>query len=516
MTDVPKVTVGGLSRGIHPVLFGVYPVLFLWSQNVGEVGPADVSDVLGFAFLAAGALMLLAWLAFQDRARGALFITPAILAFLLWGHVARLGIVFETEQAAVLALMAIALVAALKLPDRWVARLDLGLGALAVALTVISLATILPTEVEEATTPRTVVAAGRTLPTTTAAPKRDVYWLIFDRYGSDRSFQIGYDTKNPLTPWLKDHGFDVLADSHANYVGTALSLSTTLNMTPLAELTKGVPETSNSYEPVYRALQGSLTVRQFQALGYRYLHLGSWWNPTRTDSAADRNFNADGVSDFTSAVAESSIVPVLSEAFVPEELPPTEPAKHLKHNTFALNKLDALPLEGGPKFVFGHILLPHPPYVFDANGAYIESPQRAGISETQAWEGQLEYTNRRLESFLEELLSKPESERPIIILQADEGPWPDAYGRDKYGFNWAAASEDELEMKFGILNAWYVPGGTGALGLRQDQTAINTFPTLFDRYFGLDYPTLPDRVFASTWGRPYASLEITDRLPRLK
>ena len=71
-------------------------------------------------------------------------------------------------------------------------------------------------------------------------------------------------------------------------------------------------------------------------------------------------------------------------------------------------------------------------------------------------------------------------------------------------------------MKFGIINAWYVPGGTEELGLREDQTAINTFPTLFDKYFGLDYPTQPDRVFASSWGRPYASIEITDRLERLR
>jgi hypothetical protein len=272
-----------------------------------------------------------------------------------------------------------------------------------------------------------------------------------------------------------------------------------------------VPQTSNSYQPVYRALQGSLTVRQFQALGYRYLHLGSWWNPTRTDAAADRNYNADGVSDFTSAVLESSIVPILSEAFVPKELPPTEPAKHLKHNTYALDKLDGLPLEGGPKFVLAHILLPHPPYVFDADGNYIESPANAGISEVEGWHGQLQYTNKRLETFLSELLAKPESEQPIIIIQADEGPWPEAYGRDKYGFDWTTATPDELEMKFGILNAWYVPGGTDSLGLRQDLTAINTFPTLFDRYFGLDYPALPDRVFASSWGRPYRSIEITDR-----
>jgi hypothetical protein len=510
------VTVGGLLRGIHPILFAIYPIFFLWSQNVGEVSPPDVSDVLGATFLAALAVTGIAWLLFFDRARGALVATPAILGFLLYGHVANLKIPTQAEQGAWMALMAVALVLALKLPERWIDRFDRGLRILAIALIAIALVTIIPTEVEEATTPRTIVAAGKTLPNTTSAAKRDVYWLVFDRYGSDEAFKTGYGIQNDLTPWLRDQGFEVLADSHANYVGTALSLSTTLNMTPLDQLTKAVPKTSNSYQPVYGALQGSLVTRQFQALGYRYLHLGSWWNPTRTDASADKNYNADGVSDFASAMVEQSLAPVLAEAFLPEELPPTEPAKHLKHNRWALDKLDSLPHEGGPKFVFAHILLPHPPYVFDKEGNYIESPQRAGISEVEGWHGQLEYTNSRLRAFIGQLLAKPESEQPIIIIQADEGPWPTKYGADKYHFDWSKASAREIDMKFGIINAWYVPGGTDALDLRQDQTAINTFPTLFDKYFGLDYPILPDRSFASSWGRPYASIEITDRLEALE
>ena len=504
--------------GIHPILFGIYPVLFLWSQNVGEVAPYDIGDAFWLTLF--GALVTTAVVAavFRDRRRGALVVAPILLGALVYGHIAELGVRSDIQNFAWLAIVIAAMVGAVKLSRHWLARLDTALLRIATILVVVSLVTIVPTEVEEALTPDPVVAAGRILPGATTAPTRDVYWIVLDRYGSDRSFEAEYGVSNPFTPWLRERGFEVLDDSHANYVATALSMSTTLNMTPLDELASEVPTGSRSYAPTYSALQGSLVVRQFQALGYRYLHLGSWWNPTRTDAAADRNYNADGVSDFTSVLVETSVWPVALEAFGETEEPvPSESAKHLKHNTYALDQLERIRGESGPKFVLAHILLPHPPYVFDRDGRYIPPEEQATLDEHDLWHRQLDYTNSRLQRFLEPLLALPEDRRPIIILQADEGPWPARYGKDKYEFDWNEATADELEAKFGILNAWYVPGDTD-LRLRPSQTAINTFPILFEQYFGIDdYPELPDRVSASGgWNRPYQLIDVTDRLPSLR
>jgi hypothetical protein len=48
-------------------------------------------------------------------------------------------------------------------------------------------------------------------------------------------------------------------------------------------------------------------------------------------------------------------------------------------------------------------------------------------------------------------------------------------------------------------------------------TAINTFPVLFQRYFGLDYEPLPERVWTSLGAiNRDELLDITDRLPSLK
>jgi hypothetical protein len=495
-------------------------VLFLWSQNLGEVPAGDVVQPLVFVIVLAAIATLGLAIVFGMRARSALIVTPAIFGVLMYGHVLKL---FSTPSDLLVGfgvlLVWVGFLAAWRLSTARVLRVDRVLTMIGALLVGVSLVQIVPYQVEEATAaPPPVLVGGRTLQSETNAQKRDVYWLVYDRYGSDRAMKNLYHVDNDLTPWLSEHGFDVLEKSHANYVATSLSLSTTMNLAHLEELTGLVGSSTNSYNAVYRRLQSALVPRQFQALGYRYLHLGSWWNPTRFDEAADRNYNADGVNDFTSVLFTTSALPLAVKALGLEEQPPSEHTKHIKHNTYALDQLDRLRNEPGPKFVMAHILLPHPPYVFDSDGRPMTEDEVKGLDDKEAGRRQLAYTNSRIRSFIEGLLALPEDQQPIIIVQADEGPWTDPYFADKWKYDWNTATPEELETKFGILNAWYVPGGTNGLGLRQDQTAINTFPILFSRYFGLDgYKELPDTVRTSSgWERPYQLIDITDKLPSLR
>ena len=509
----------GLLGGLHPLLFAAYPVLFLWSQNLGETPPEDVAQPLALAVGLAAVVTVVLAVVFGSRARSALVVTPVALGVLMYGHAVEiLDQPPDTLHAVWVGLMVVVILLAFRLSEARVAGIDRGLTLVAAILVGVASLSIVPYEIEEAlAAPPPVIVGGETLPSETSAQKRDVYWLVYDRYGSDRSLETLFDVENDLTPWLRERGFTVLDDSHANYVATSLSMATTLNMRHLEDLT-GIPATSesSSYDPVYARLQGSIVTRQFQALGYRYVHLGSWWNPTRIDETADRNYNPDGVNDFTAVLFETSALPLAVEALGWEEEPPSEHTKHVKHNTIALDTLDRIRGEGGPKFVLGHILLPHPPYVFDSDGRPMTAAEAESLEDKDAGRRQLAYTNSRIKAFLEGLLALPEAQQPIIILQADEGPWTDPYFADKVNYDWTTASPDELEVKFGILNAWYVPDGADALQLDPEQTAINTFPVLFSRYFGLDYPLLPDRVTTSSgWNRPFKLIDITDELPSL-
>jgi hypothetical protein len=506
----------GRLAGWHPVLFAAYPILFLWSQNLGEVDPLDALIPLLVATVAAFAVTWLLGRVLGDVRRAALIATPLAIGLLLYGHAdnALHGTPIRSglQQVGWLVVVGASVIAAVRLPLRWVRPLDSLLLAIGSVLVGFSLISILPFQVGAA------VASGDDRPadrdpvgSSTTAQRRDVYWLVYDRYGSDRSLESRFGDAGDLTDGLRALGFTVLDESHANYVRTSFSMASTLNLTHFDELAASRGPDDRDIAVVNRMIQDSLVARQFKALGYRYTHIGSWWDPTRSDSAADVNLNLPGASDFVDSLYDETAFPALARRLGLTRDGPGGPYRHFDHNVFALDALDEVRSDPGPKFVHAHLLLPHKPYVFDRDGTFIGE---SDLPESDLHAQQLAYANSRIRAFVEPLLRLPPDEQPIIIIQADEGPYTERYAADLDGFDWTGATPEELEQKFGILNAWYVPAGA-AVDLYPSMTAINTFPVLFRDYFGLDYEPLPDVVYAANEGRPYDLLDITDLLPSL-
>ena len=93
-----------------------------------------------------------------------------------------------------MALVIIGVVAAIRLSARRLATVDTALDRIAAILLVVTLVLIVPFQVTAASRGATAVVEPK--PDTTTAEKRDVYWLIFDRYGSDRSYELLYGIHN--------------------------------------------------------------------------------------------------------------------------------------------------------------------------------------------------------------------------------------------------------------------------------------------------------------------------------
>jgi hypothetical protein len=245
----------------YPLLLGAYPVLFLWSQNVAETSASDVIPLLvlavGITAIALGVLTLI----FRDARRAALIVASLVIALLMYGHVANLledvRIRPVLQQVGWIVMILLATVAAIRLNDEQLGRVTRVLDRVAVVLVVITLVLIVPAQLGSrdavARQPSPSVA---TAPTASGQPLRDVYYVVLDRYGSDRAIDLRFGVNNDFTPWLTDKGFRVLPDSHANYVKTTMSMASTLNMTHLGDLAARMGPGASDHKPIFEMLQG--------------------------------------------------------------------------------------------------------------------------------------------------------------------------------------------------------------------------------------------------------------------
>lgn len=123
--------------------------------------------------------------------------------------------------------------------------------------------------------------------------------------------------------------------------------------------------------------------------------------------------------------------------------------------------------------------------------------ERRAVPAKELYTNQLRWTNQRILDLVDRALDVPEGEEPVIILQADEGPYPPRFGRAPEAFDWLEdATPDEILQKYGILNAMHLPGvDAEAAGVHDRMSPVNTFRVVFNEYFGSELPLLPDRVY---------------------
>ena len=153
-------------------------------------------------------------------------------------------------------------------------------------------------------------------------------------------------------------------------------------------------------------------------------------------------------------------------------------------NLRILSRLPAIAAQrtGRPKFVYAHLMMPHPPYLFDAEGHRIKRGMGMDDQYPDLYLGQLIYENKLLTNAIAGIL-KNSGNPPVIILQGDHGyrDWPGPH---------------QQEEASTILNALYLPGSkTG--WLYPGITPVNTFRVIFNHYFCGQYDYLPDVIPAA-------------------
>lgn len=501
----------------HPLLFAVWPVVSSYRENVNEVPVAEALRLAGIVAAGSLALLLLMTLVLRDARRAGLVASVVVLTVMLWGGVRdAVGdppwlIVAWLTLAAAAVIVFIRAVAVAK---------ELTTIASVLAVVVLTLALIpLLSENGPALASAWVAPVGSENlddlvgEWSADGEPRDIFYLVFDRYGSQASMEqrFGMDLAG-FFDGLRKRGFRVTPDSKANHLRTAQSLASTLNLDYHHDLTRRYGRNTGNLLPIYDQLRDHAVGRLLRARGYEYVHIGPWWDPTQENPHADVNFAYTRTSDFELELFRSTLLSRFQRR--PQGASLREQYRRVPYDG-ALQQFRDLRRAAqrtGPTFVFAHVLLPHEPFVFDADGDYVDVATEASRTRNRNYTEQTTYTNKLITALLDDIVDVPEDERPIVVVAADEGPHPVRFLRAGETFDWTEATDAELREKFSVLNAYLLPGVEDP-GLYDSISGVNTWRLIFNTYFAGQLPLLDDRSYVfRDESHVYDFTDVTDRL----
>ena len=492
-------------------LMAAFPVLFLYAHNIPQASLGDVLVPLAVAEATALLLFGILRLAYGDWHRAALGAAAVLLFLLTYGHVAQFlrdrfhlrdllaGPVVLGAYVLVVAvaLLGIARVRALSPKVTWL------LNAIGATMVLLQIASSIGATV--ATRGRIPVLFDRPSIDADAVdsvgmgsmPRPDIYYIMLDRYAGRTALAdvYGFDNSAFLSA-LKQRGFAVLEGSRCNYARTDMSLSSSLNLCYL----NSTIETVNR-EALPRALylwvQDNLLSQYLQARGYRHWHFGTWWYMTSRNRNADVNINRLVITEFSMMFYKTTAFYALGTV-----LGWDSQGDQYYRELYKFRELKRMWRWPSPKYVFVHFLLPHEGFEFDRNGRFQTRLAQSRRSVNLNYIEQLEFTNQKVLEVIDTLLANAPG-KPVIILQADEGPRP--------GLNFMPTSEASTwHARYSILNAVLMPD---AESLFHDvRTPVNTFRAVLNQLFGSGFPLLREASYDYTDG---GLVDITTRLDSL-
>jgi len=491
----------------YTLLIAIYSLMALIAYNVGQIQFSAVLRSLLVILVTVFVLTSLLIFLVRDPHKAGLIVSLALILFFSYGHVydliakANLGGLLVGRHRFLVIIYGLIFFGAVF----WILRSKRSFSQWSSTLTTIAIvALIFPIYQLIAYQFRTrpqVSSASAAPARAVAAPANknmpDVYYIILDTYGRTDVLKkyAGFDNTS-FIEGLEKQGFYVAKCSQSNYAQTALSLSSSLNFNYLDKM--GVDVSAKGDDVFAPVIKHNAVIERMREMGYKIVAFKTGYDFS-TISDADILYSApdSGISDFELTLLRSSVLVLLDDAGMLQRIYPTAAQNRRNMVLREFKTLKDLPSVPGPKFVFAHLLVPHWPFIFGPNGEslvatdFIETAR--GVTDKEyfdGYRGQAIFTSNQILDVVTEIIRKSDP-APIIIIQGDHGP------------NHAGS-----KGRMGILNAYYFPDGrTDAL--YPTITPVNSFPVVFNTFFGADDKLLPDISYHSL----YKSLAETTIIP---
>jgi hypothetical protein len=339
----------------------------------------------------------------------------------------------------------------------------------------------------------------------------DIFYIVLDGYGREDILREVYNFNNSeFTGYLRDRGFFVSDSSTSNYCQTIPSLASSLNMTYLDDIAEEMGPEFTSKLRLIRMVKNSRVVQILRDAGYSIVAFSSALETLEIDDPDVFICDNLVLTEFQHVLLASTPLRKLCSRF------PSQYGSHRRQLLSTMDHLARTSDTGAPRFIYAHVLSPHPPFVFDENGDGIDLDrpfrhsdgshymQNGGSIEEyrMRYSQYAEWLNGKLVAAIDSIIAGSD-ELPIIILQADHGPGS--------GLDWDDISNTNLAERMSILNAYLLPGECRN-GIYNEITPVNTFRFIFDCYFGADFGLLEDANYFSLWNRPYQFINVTGEL----
>ncbi len=336
----------------------------------------------------------------------------------------------------------------------------------------------------------------------------DIYYIVPDSYARADVLEkfFNFDNADFLTA-LRDRGFYIADESRSNYVQTALSLASSLNMDFL-EIT---PRGATDRHALEQLLRHSRVRQSLVDMGYSIIAFESGYPITELWDADVFMSSADPLD----VNAIEGLLLINSVAVIAMDRGwlgvPVAGRANFTQVQYALEQLPEVVQIEGPKFVFVHIVSPHPPFNVTRTGSFmaplspnfgsLDGDGRSGSPEVyvSGYIEKLLYTNQMLLTTVDAVLAHSETP-PIVVIQADHGS----------GMLWSLNSVEDTCVweRAAILNAYYLPVA-GSSRFYPTITPVNTFRVIFDVIFETNLGTLEDLTYYSSWQYPYQFADVT-------
>lgn len=499
----------------HSFVLGITPALALFVENLWQVHLSEmVLAVILVCFIIAVSLAAISYLT-VDLVFSGVIVSLAVIWFFSYGHFYNLliGLTFNNtvlgrERWLIpiwVAVFPITLAVLIKARSRS-AGISRAMNLLACFLA-ISLG------IKAQNFERGMGSKGKLMASTKAVAgnsggslqgKRDhypsIYYIILDSYSAEGVLRdvYGYDNSE-FYSYLERKGFYIAKASCSNYPVTALSLPSSLNMDYLDAVYGLRGRRDLGLEDVEWTVEGSAIARYLSGKGYRIIREGSWWGKTASDPEVTGMMRYV-FTEFNMELLRLTVLrPVAEQLFSPM-------LRKAVNN--AIDSMAALAKDPGQKFVFAHIICPHPPFVFEADGSPLSLVKSMSMRLTpkQLYVNQVKFINKRVEGVVDTLLDNSK-QRPVIIIQADHGSGYVLHPTH----NSAEPSDELLQEQFRILNAYYLPND-GKRYLSQRISPVNSMRVVLNSVFGEKLGLLPDRSFYSNYKTPLNFTDVTERV----